>query len=156
MFLVSGPELVIAACRAGVIGAFPTVSAKPLAVLVEWLGRIARETRAAERERPGSVAPWAANLNVHRSYERFVDDLRLVLEHEPPAAISALGSPARVIDDVHAYGGFVFAISGAIGGLRSCSRSRIGVKMGCELRARRSPASRRVREEGPSASDICS
>jgi len=109
MFLVSGPDLVIEACKAGVIGSFPTLNAKPLRVLEGWLGRIASETRAAERERPSCVAPWAANLNVHRTYERFADDLRLVLEHKPPIVITALGSPARVIDDVHAYGGFVFA-----------------------------------------------
>jgi nitronate monooxygenase len=109
MFLISGPELVIAACRAGVVGAFPTLNARPVEVLEEWLVRIRRELGDAERENPGRIAPWAANLIVHRSNKRFGPDLDLVVRYEAPIVISALGSPKTVIREIHSYGGLVFA-----------------------------------------------
>lgn len=109
MFLVSGPDLVIAACKAGIIGSFPTLNARPIAVLDEWMTRITAELAAAEAARPGSTGPWAANLIVHRTNTRFEPDLELVVKHRPSIVISALGSPQRVLEPVHAYGGVVFA-----------------------------------------------
>jgi len=109
MFLVSGPELVVAACRAGVIGAFPTVNARTTAVLRRWLEQIKSELAVAESGAPGKIAPWAANLIVHRSSERFEHDLEIVLEYKPEIVITALGSPRRVTKQVHGYGGIVFA-----------------------------------------------
>ena len=109
MFLVSGPELVIAACKAGVIGSFPTMNARPIEVLEEWFKRITAELAEAEKESPGKVAPWAANLIVHRTFERFDEDLALVQKYKPDIVITALGSPKRVTERVHDYGGLVFA-----------------------------------------------
>jgi nitronate monooxygenase len=109
MFLVSGPELVIAACKAGLIGAFPTINARPPEVLEAWLAQIATSLAEAEAAAPGTVAPWAANLIVHRTATRFAEDFERVLRYRPQIVITALGSPARVVDAVHAYGGLVFA-----------------------------------------------
>jgi nitronate monooxygenase len=109
MFLVSGPELVIAACKAGVIGALPTLNARPVAMLREWLETIQKALREADHDAPGKVAPWAANLIVHRSNKRFDADFELIREFRPEIVITALGSPARVIEGVHHYGGLVFA-----------------------------------------------
>lgn len=102
MFLVSGPDLVIAACNAGVIGAFPTINARPIEELERWMRRITTERK------PGA-APWAANLIVHRTNARAADDLALVVKYQPEIVITALGSPAGVVDAVHGYGGLVFA-----------------------------------------------
>jgi nitronate monooxygenase len=102
MFLISGPELVLAACRAGIIGAFPTPNARTEQILDEWLERINRAHRAAD-------APWAANLIMHSSYARRDADLALVIRHRAPIVITALGSPREVVAEVHDYGGLVFA-----------------------------------------------
>ena len=109
MFLVSGPELVIAACKAGVIGSFPTMNARPIELLEEWFQRITSELTDAEQQSPGTVAPWAANLIVHRTFERFEEDLALVQKYKPDIVITALGSPKRVTAQVHDYDGLVFA-----------------------------------------------
>lgn len=103
MFLVSGPDLVMAACRAGVIGAFPAPNARNLADLEDWLTRI----EAALSD--SGPAPWAMNMITHRTYERFDDELELVRRFRPPLIITALGSPRPVVEAVHGYGGHVFA-----------------------------------------------
>lgn len=109
MFLVSGPDLVIAACRAGIGGSFPAPNARTLEVLEQWLARIATETAVARASAPGTVGPWALNLVTHSSYDRLDAELKLVDRYRPPLVITALGSPAPVVDRVHAYGGKVFA-----------------------------------------------
>ncbi len=101
MFLVSGPELVVAACRAGVIGAFPTANCRTVEDLDEWLTVISSDTRDA--------APFAANLIVHRSNSRLEEDTEIVAQHRVPLVIASVGSPAPVIEPIHAYGGLVFA-----------------------------------------------
>jgi len=124
MFLVSGPDLVIAACRNGVIGSFPAPNARPLEVLDAWLERIADELRAATAADPTArIAPWSLNLVVHSSYDRLPAELELVRRHRPPIVITALGSPARVIDTVHAYGGLVFADVGSIAMARKAAQA---------------------------------
>ena len=126
MFLVSGPELVIAACRNGVIGSFPAPNARPLEVLDAWMGRIAAELADCERSEPGRrVAPWSLNLVVHSSYDRLPAELELVRRHRPPIVITALGSPARVIDAVRGYGGLVFADVGSIAMARKAAQSGV-------------------------------
>lgn len=102
MFLVSGPELVIAACKAGIAGAFPTPNTRTAAELDAWMGEI---TSAVA---PGD-GPWVANLITHSTNARLVDDLKLVAEYKPPIVITALGSPKPVMETVKAYGGLVFA-----------------------------------------------
>jgi nitronate monooxygenase len=110
MFLVSGPELVLAACRAGVMGSFPFPNARTLEILDDWMARIGRELAAAQQEASEQkIAPWAANMVVHSSYDRLREELELVARHQPPVVITALGSPAAVIEVVHGYGGLVFA-----------------------------------------------
>lgn len=110
MFLVSGPELVLAACRAGIVGAFPTPNARPIEVLEDWLRRIT-EGLAQARDELGAqaVAPWCANLVTHHSNERLPLDLALLAKYRPPAVVTALGSPKPAIEVVHGYGGQVFA-----------------------------------------------
>lgn len=106
MFLVSGPELVLAACEAGIVGAFPTPNCRTVAQLDEWMGAITDGLSAARRAgvEPG---PWAVNLITHSSNARLAEDLRLVAEYRPPLVITALGSPRPVVDAVHEYGGTV-------------------------------------------------
>ncbi|MCB0037726.1 MAG: nitronate monooxygenase, partial [Anaerolineales bacterium] len=110
MFLVSGPDLVLAACRAGVIGSFPAPNARTPEILDEWLTRLTAEL-AADRvaNRSARIAPYAANLVVHRSYKRRDADLEVVVRHQAPIVITALGSPRDVVEAVHGYGGLVLA-----------------------------------------------
>ena len=104
MFLVSGPEMVIAACKAGIIGSFPAPNARTAEDLDAWMSAI----NAALADVP-DAACWAANLVVHPSNSRLPDDVAMVLKHKPKLVITALGSPSRIIDAVHGYGGLVFA-----------------------------------------------
>ena len=126
MFLVSGPELVIAACSNGVIGSFPAPNARPLEVLDGWMARVAGELDAARRSDPQArIAPWSINLVVHSSYDRLPAELELVQRHRPPIVITALGSPARVVDVVHAYGGLVFADVGSVAMARKAAQAGV-------------------------------
>jgi len=102
MFLQSGPEMVIASCRAGIVGSFPSVNARTLEDLESWLDQI---TGAVT----GEDAPWAMNLMMHRSNARRMDDVALAERYEAPLVITALGSPREVVERVHAYGGRVLA-----------------------------------------------
>lgn len=102
MFLVSGPDLVIAACKAGIGGAFPTPNCRTVAELDAWMDRI---TRALQ---PGD-GPWVANLITHSTNPRLAEDLALVARYKPPIVITALGSPRPVMETVKGYGGLVFA-----------------------------------------------
>jgi len=102
MFLVSGPDLVLAACKAGIIGSFPFPNARSTADLRLWLDRLKAELG------PGD-APWAANLMVHPTYARLDDEIALVAEYQPEIVITALGSPRRMVEVVHGYGGIVLA-----------------------------------------------
>ena len=102
MFRVSGPDLVVAAARAGAVGAFPTLNARTPADLDAWLARIVRETADA----PGVPA---ANLILHASNARREDDLQAVVRHRVPVVIASVGPPDPVIGAVHGYGGTVLA-----------------------------------------------
>ncbi len=110
MFLISGPELVLAACKEGVIGAFPTPNCRTSEALEDWLQKITSGIEALEREHPGrTIGPWAATIVTHRTNDRFEEDLRLCVKYRAPIVITALGSPARAVESVHGYGGLVFA-----------------------------------------------
>jgi nitronate monooxygenase len=109
MFLISGPKLVINACKAGIIGAFPTPNCRTTADLEKWLVEIDEGLNRIDDPRASQYAPYAANLVVHRTNKRLPDDLEIVVRHKVPIVITALGSPARVVDAVHSYGGLVFA-----------------------------------------------
>jgi nitronate monooxygenase len=104
MFLVSGPELVIAASRAGIIGSFPTPNCRTVEELDVWLTQITTELGTGV-----DAPPWALNLITHSTNTRLGDDLEMVTKHRPPIVITALGSPRPVVDVVHSYGGIVLA-----------------------------------------------
>jgi nitronate monooxygenase len=110
MFLISGPDLVVAACKAGIVGAFPTPNARPIEVLHTWMARIT-EGLAQARDMPGAgtVGPWCANLVTHSSNTRLPEDLELIARYQPPIVVTALGSPKPAIEVVHRYGGKVIA-----------------------------------------------
>ncbi len=103
MFLVSGPELVIAACRNGILGTFPALNRRSSEDFAAWLEEIeealAGDTRAA---------PFGVNLIVHRSNRRLEADLRLCIEHRVPLVITSLGAVPDLVREIHAYGGLVF------------------------------------------------
>ncbi|MDO9439006.1 nitronate monooxygenase family protein [Hydrogenophaga sp.] len=110
MFLVSGPELVVAACRAGIVGAFPTPNARPIEALDQWMREITEALARARDEQPAdSIGPWCANLVTHSSNTRLADDLKLIAQYQPPIVVTALGSPKPAMETVHAYGGLVIA-----------------------------------------------
>ena len=104
MFLISGPEMVIASCKAGIVGSFPTPNARTLEQLEDWLIRI---TEALDSD--ANAAPWAVNLIIHRSNPRWHDDLNLAIKYKAPIIISALGSPKEAVQQVHDYGGKIYA-----------------------------------------------
>lgn len=108
MFIVSNPELVIAQCKAGIVGSFPALNARPGPVLEEWLQRIKGELAAwseAHPERP--AAPFAVNQIVHQSNDRLQHDLDLCVKYEVPIVITSLGARESVNEAVHSYGGIV-------------------------------------------------
>jgi nitronate monooxygenase len=110
MFLVSGPELVIGACRSGIVGSFPAPNARTLEVLEEWLDRITGELAMLKKQQvTNSTQVWAQNLVMHSTYERLGAELALVEKYQPPIVITALGSPRAAVEVVHSYGGLVFA-----------------------------------------------
>lgn len=110
MFLVSGPELVVASCKAGIVGAFPTPNARPIELLEDWMKSITEQLhRAKDEQDPRTIGAWCANVVTHSSNTRLQDDLKLIAKYQPPMVVTALGSPKPVIDTVHAYGGIVIA-----------------------------------------------
>lgn len=109
LFIISNPDLVIAQCKAGVVGSFPSLNARPLEVLDEWLVRIKRELAEHDAEHPESPsAPFAVNLIVHKSNDRLEEDLELCVKHEVPMVITSLGANPVVNEAIHSYGGVVF------------------------------------------------
>jgi nitronate monooxygenase len=110
MFLVSGPDLVTAACRSGVIGSFPAPNARTIDVFEEWLDKITNEIGRMKTHRvAGATGVWAQNLVVHSTYDRLDAELALLQKYQPPIVITALGSPKKTIEVVHDYGGLVIA-----------------------------------------------
>jgi nitronate monooxygenase len=109
MFIASYPELVIAQCQAGILGTFPSLNARSVGILEQWLTRIATETAAWRVEHPGRrVAPFGMNLILHPTNKRREEDLAAAARHGVPLIITSVGKPDRVCASVHAYGGKVF------------------------------------------------
>ena len=109
MFVVSGPELVIEQCKAGIIGSFPTLNARPQAELDTWLTRIETELAQYARDNPAKkVAPFAVNLILNKANKRLEHDMEVVLAHKVPIVITSLSAPTALAPRVHAYGGMVF------------------------------------------------
>ncbi len=102
MFLVSGPDMTIAACKSGVMGSFPGPNARKIEDLRAWFEQISGALTHQD-------APWAFNMITHSSYGRFDEEIALVEEFQPGLVVTALGGPHRVTEQVHGYGGLVFA-----------------------------------------------
>jgi nitronate monooxygenase len=108
MFIVSYPELVIAQCKAGIIGSFPALNARPAHVLDEWLNRITTELAEYDRLHPEQPsAPFAVNQIVHKTNERLHQDMELCVKYKVPLVITSMGAQTTVNDAVHSYGGLV-------------------------------------------------
>jgi nitronate monooxygenase len=109
MFIASTPELVIEQCKAGIVGAFPALNARPQSLLDEWLTRIREELDGFAAANPGRpVAPFAVNQIAHASNERLEQDVAACVRHRVPLVITSLRPPREIVDAVHAYGGLVF------------------------------------------------
>ncbi|WP_447988004.1 NAD(P)H-dependent flavin oxidoreductase [Achromobacter spanius] len=109
MFLVSGPELVVAQCAAGIIGTFPSLNARPQEQLQDWLTRIEDGLAARRRAHPtAKVAPYGVNLIIHPSNPRWQGDLAICAERRVPLIITSLHAPEAVVQAVHPYGGLVY------------------------------------------------
>jgi len=109
MFIVSGPELVIAQCQAGIVGSFPALNARPQSMLSEWLKRIKDEVGEYGEAHPDEVvAPYAVNQIAHASNTRLREDVETCVELEVPIIITSLRPPEDVVKAVHSYGGLVF------------------------------------------------
>ena len=100
MFIISQPELVMAQCRAGIVGSFPSLNARPSGAFEEWLKRLTSELTEND-------APFAVNLIVHRTNERLEEDLALCVKYKVPLVITSLGAREDVNEAIHSYGGIV-------------------------------------------------
>ncbi len=109
MFIVSHPALVIAQCKAGIVGSFPALNARPQEALGEWIREI-KDTLAeyAEAHPDEPVAPFAVNQIAHLSNDRLLADMETCVQHEVPIIITSLRPPAEIVQAVHGYGGLVF------------------------------------------------
>ena len=109
LFLVSGPDLVIAQCKAGIVGSFPALNARPQHVLDEWITRIKSELKEYQDQNPDAkVAPFAVNQICHASNDRLMQDMETCVKHEVPIIITSLRPPAEIVEAAHSYGGLVF------------------------------------------------
>ena len=109
MFLVSGVELVVAACSAGIVGAFPTVNCRTVEELDAWLGEMHARIAGAEQAQGRALPPVCPNLIVHRSNPRAMDDVTVLVRHAVKMVIASVGSPHAVIPRLHDAGCLVFA-----------------------------------------------
>ncbi|MGG7564639.1 NAD(P)H-dependent flavin oxidoreductase [Rhodovulum sp. DZ06] len=108
LFIISNPDLVIAQCKAGVVGSFPALNARPEAQLHEWLEKITTELDAYNQANPDNpAAPFAVNQIVHRSNNRLMHDVEACVKYKVPVVITSLGAQKEVNDAIHSYGGIV-------------------------------------------------
>ena len=108
LFILSGPDLVIAQCKAGIVGSFPSLNARPISMLDEWLARITEELAAWDRDHPEAPsAPYAVNQIVHKTNGRLEEDLELCVKYKAPVIITSLGAREDLNQAVHGYGGVV-------------------------------------------------
>ena len=106
LFIISGPELVIAQCKAGIVGSFPALNARPQSLLDEWLHRITEELAAHNRAHPDRpAAPFAVNQIVHKSNDRLEGDLAICAKWQVPITITSLGAREELNQAVHGWGG---------------------------------------------------
>ncbi len=106
LFIISNPDLVIAQCKAGIVGSFPSLNARPLSQLDEWLHRITEELAAYDKAHPEAPsAPFAVNQIVHKTNNRLEDDIALCVKHKVPVVITSLGAREDLNQAIHSYGG---------------------------------------------------
>jgi nitronate monooxygenase len=106
LFIISNPDLVIAQCKAGVVGSFPALNARPISQLDEWLARITEELAAHDRAHPDAPsAPFAVNQIVHKSNNRLQEDVELCVKYKVPVVITSLGAREDLNATIHSYGG---------------------------------------------------
>ena len=109
LFLISVPDLVIAQCKAGIIGSFPALNARPQHELEEWIVKIKTELKEYQEQNPDKkVAPFAVNQICHGSNDRLQGDMEICVKYEVPIIITSLRPPAEVVEAAHSYGGLVF------------------------------------------------
>ena len=109
LFIISVPDLVIAQCKAGIVGSFPALNARPAALLDEWIARIKEELAAHDKANPGQLsAPFAVNQIVHRSNNRLEQDMAVCEKHKVPMIITSLGAREDLNQAVHGWGGITF------------------------------------------------
>ncbi|MBO6506680.1 MAG: nitronate monooxygenase [Kordiimonadaceae bacterium] len=108
LFIISNPDIVIEQCKAGIVGSFPALNARPGPVLEEWLKRITEELDAYNQANPDKpAAPFAVNQIVHRSNDRLQHDVDMCVKYKVPIIITSLGARVEVNDAIHSYGGIV-------------------------------------------------
>ena len=108
MFIVSTPKLVLAQCKAGVVGSFPALNARPAEMLDDWLTEINETIARHNEQNPGApMAPYAVNQIVHRSNDRLMHDVEACVKHKAPIVITSLGAREEVYEAIHSYGGIV-------------------------------------------------
>ncbi|SMH38373.1 NAD(P)H-dependent flavin oxidoreductase [Mesorhizobium australicum] len=108
LFIISHPPLVLAQCKAGIVGSFPALNARPEAQLDEWLAEVTETLAAHDRANPGRpAAPFAVNQIVHKSNGRLEHDLAMCVKYKVPIVITSLGAVPEVNQAVHSYGGIV-------------------------------------------------
>ena len=106
LFIISNPDLVIAQCKAGIVGSFPALNARPISQLDEWLARITEELAAYDRANPNAPsAPFAVNQIVHKSNNRLEEDIEMCVKHKVPVVITSLGAREDLNGAIHSYGG---------------------------------------------------
>lgn len=109
MFLISGPEMALACCREGIVGSFPALNQRSSEGFEQWLIQMTNGLKELKEENPeANIAPYAANLIVHRSNPRWQADLELCVKHQVPIIITSLGAASQVVEAAHSYGGVVF------------------------------------------------
>lgn len=113
MFLISNPEMVVNACKSGIMGTFPALNARTKEDLEEWMKQINEEIAQFKKEHPDKkVSPWGINFICHPDKamnKRYEEDMKLIEKYEPPVVITSLGDPSPIVDIVHNYGGIVFS-----------------------------------------------
>jgi nitronate monooxygenase len=106
LFIISNPDLVIAQCKAGIVGSFPSLNARPIAQLDEWLARITEELAAYDKANPDAPsAPFAVNQIVHKTNNRLEEDIELCVKYKVPVVITSLGAREDLNQAIHSYGG---------------------------------------------------
>lgn len=106
LFIISNPKLVIAQCKAGIVGSFPALNARPISMLDEWLHEIREALAAHDRAHPDlPAAPFAVNQIVHKTNDRLEQDIELCVKHKVPIVITSLGARTELNDAIHSYGG---------------------------------------------------